>query len=397
MASRNQGQFQGAVILPMLRALLLAAAAAALSACQSLPASGPTGRAIAAGAGLDQGAETYAMVSLDFATTERLRATPPRLLGGLAGSGSVAPIDIIGVGDVVAVSVYEPGGALFGSRGPMGASSGRETFPAQPVDREGRIAVPYAGRVRIAGLNTAEAADAIRRALTGMVANPQVVVNLNQSLSNSVTVLGDAGSPGRYPLSPNTADLLGVLAISGGPRFPIDDTQLTLTRQGRSLTVPLAAVTRLPDENIRLQPGDQLLLQHRPRRISTFGALGAVTQRDMGPGELTLTEALASVGGLNPTAADARMVLIFRFERPEVADMLGIAQAPTPRGVPVVYRLNLAEPEGFFIANNFVMQPDDVIYAPTTTTAELRKFFEFVQTITRVVYDVQVASTLNVN
>ncbi|MFN9251626.1 MAG: polysaccharide biosynthesis/export family protein, partial [Brevundimonas sp.] len=240
-------------------------------------------------------------------------------------------------------------------------------------------------------------ADAIRRALTGMVANPQLVVNLNQSLSNSVTGLGEAGSPGRYPLSPNTADLLGVLAISGGSRFPIDDTQLTLTRQGRSLTVPLAAVTRLPDENIRLQPGDQLLLQHRPRRISTFGALGAVTQRDMGPGELTLTDALASVGGLNPTAADARRVLIFRFERPEVADMLGIAQAPTPRGVPVVYRLNLAEPEGFFIANNFVMQPDDVIYAPTTTTAELRKFFEFVQTITRVVYDVQVASTLNVN
>ena len=91
MASRNQGQFQGAVILPMMRALLLAAAAAALSACQSLPASGPTGRAIAAGARLDQGAQTYAMVSLDFATTERLRATPPRLLGWLAFADAPKP------------------------------------------------------------------------------------------------------------------------------------------------------------------------------------------------------------------------------------------------------------------------------------------------------------------
>jgi hypothetical protein len=92
---------------------------------------------------------------------------------------AMSKLDIIGVGDVVAVSVYEPGGALFGSRGPMGASSGRETFPAQPVDREGRIAVPYAGRVRIAGLNTAEAADAIRRAinLAGTTGTPYLFAN----------------------------------------------------------------------------------------------------------------------------------------------------------------------------------------------------------------------------
>lgn len=381
----------------MKRALLIAAATLSLAACQTLPAAGPTGRAVRADAGVDQGRETYALVDLNYETTERLKTVPIRILGGLAGAGSDAPIDIIGVGDIVAVSVYEPGGALFGTRTGTSVSAGQQSFPAAPVDRDGRVSVPYAGQVRIAGLTSSEAAAAIRRALAGQVANPQVLVNVTQSLSNSVTVLGDVNSPGRYPLAPNTADLLGVLAVAGGSRHSIDDTTLTLTRAGRSVSAPLNAVTTLIDENIRLQPGDQLLVQHKPRRISTFGAVGAVTQRDMGPGEMTLTEALASVGGLNPGMADARMVLVFRFERPEAAQALGIAQAPTPRGTPVVYRLNLAEPEGFFIANNFAMQPDDVIYAPTTTTAELRKFFEFVQTVTRVVYDVQVASTLNVN
>ncbi len=89
--------------------------------------------------------------------------------------------------------------------------------------------------------------------------------------------------------------------------------------------------------------------------------------------------------------------MVFRFERPEVAQALGLTQAPTPRGVPVVYRVNLAEGQGFFVANNFMIQPDDVVYAPRSDSAEARKFFEFVQSITRVIYDVSVTSALNVD
>ena len=46
------------------------------------------------------------------------------------------------------------------------------------------------------------------------------------------------------------------------------------------------------------------------------------------------------------------------------------------------------EASGFFIASNFQIEPDDVIYAPRSSAAEARKFFEFVQSISRVVYDV---------
>ena len=67
---------------------------------------------------------------------------------------------------------------------------------------------------------------------------------------------------------------------------------------------------------------------------------------------------------------------------------------PTIRGVPVVYRLNLEEASGFFTANSFIIQPDDTIYVPRATAAEVRKFFEFVQQITRVVYDISVTNTL---
>ena len=65
--------------------------------------------------------------------------------------------------------------------------------------------------------------------------------------------------------------------------------------------------------------------------------------------------------------------------------------------MPVVYRLNLADPAGVFTAGNFSVRPDDVLYVPRSGAAEARKFFDFVQSITRVVYDVSVTSALSVD
>jgi polysaccharide export outer membrane protein len=106
---------------------------------------------------------------------------------------------------------------------------------------------------------------------------------------------------------------------------------------------------------------------------------------------------MSKVGGLNTNTANARRVLIFRFERPEVAQALGISQPATPRGVPVVYQLDFADAANVFAATNMQVMPEDVIYVPLAGAAEMRKFFEVVQSLTRVVYDVSVTSTLNNN
>ncbi len=140
------------------------------------------------------------------------------------------------------------------------------------------------------------------------------------------------------------------------------------------------------------------------QRVIRFGlvldivsAVGGVARIEMGAGSLNLAGALSRIGGLDTNTANARSVLLFRFERPEVAQALGITQPAERRGVPVVYRLNLEEASGFFTANNVTVQPDDIIYVPRSGSAELGKFFTLVQTVTRVVYDVSVTSTLNNN
>jgi polysaccharide export outer membrane protein len=226
------------------------------------------------------------------------------------------------------------------------------------------------------------------------VANPQVLVAVASSPANGIVVLGEVRTPGRASVTPGAENLLDAIAAAGGPNRNIDDIVVTVNRAGTSYQAPLRKVLSDFNENIRLRRGDQVNLVYAPRRYSSFGALGRVSQVEMPSGTLTLTGALGQLGGLDGTTANAQSVLVFRFERPEVARLAGVALEPTSKGVPVIYRLNLTDPTGFFVANTFEIRPDDVIYVPRSGVTEMRKFFEFVRSITGIVYDVSVTSTL---
>ena len=377
---------------------------AVLAGCSTLPRDGPSGASVNAGATTPEALGSYALVPLTYEVTERIKAVPPQFFGTLALASSDQPADVIGEGDTLAISIFDPSGSLFG--GSLGASSanraatlqgGSQNFNGVVVDRAGNVAVPFGGQVRVQGLTSTQAAAAIRRSLVGKVANPQVLVSVAGNVSNTVNVLGDVRQPGRAPLGVNSDRILDVIAAAGGSARTNDDLIISIQRNGETFTAPLTAVTTQFVENVRLQRGDVVNVQYKPRRISTFGALNAVTQIDMPAGPMTLTGAMSRVGGLNTNTANPRRVLVFRFERPEVAQALGISQPATPRGVPVVYELDFNDAANVFAATNMEIMPEDVIYVPLAGAAEMRKFFEVVQSLTRVVYDVSVTSTLNNN
>ncbi len=370
---------------------------ALLAGCSTLPRDGPSGSTVVKHASSPERQGDYAIVDLDFAMSERLKAAPAQSFSTLALASSEAPTDIIGVGDTLVVSIFEPSSSLFGVSGGSSMQGGNQSLPPLVVDRNGAIPVPFAGSVAVQGLTPAQASAAVRRALIGKVGNPQVIVTTAGNTSNAVTVLGEVRNPGRQPLSANHDRILDVIAAAGGSSRSVYDVNVRIQRAGQTYTAPMSIVTTEFNENVRLQRGDQINLVYQPRRFSSFGAFNAVRRSELPAGPLTLAEALSGVGGLDSNLADAKSVLVFRFERPEVAQALGIQQATTPRGVPVVYRLNLNEGSGFFIASNFQIAPDDIIYAPRSGAAEARKFFEFVQSVTRVIYDVSVTSAINVD
>jgi polysaccharide export outer membrane protein len=372
----------------------------AVAGCSSFPDDGPSTRSVPHEA--RRSGALYGLVDLNYAATQTIASHPPVALAGLAGATSAAPNDLIAEGDAIAVSVFEVGGGgLFGrasvvtqSDGQVVTGDSQQALPRLIVDAEGNLAIPFAGPVHVAGLRAREAADAIRLALRKRAVDPQVSVTVLESRANSVAIIGQVKNAGHIPLSAHNDRLIDVLASAGGPTKPPADLAVVVYRGGRSAEVPLSALLSQPDQNIRLAPGDQIRVLDRPRKYSTFGAFGRDTQTPIEDENLTLASAISRAGGLDTNSAAGRSVLVFRFERPEIAAALGVTRPPTVKGVPVVYRLNFQNPDGLFVANNFDIRSGDLIYAPRADVTELKKFFDLVNTVTQITYNVSVTSVV---
>jgi polysaccharide export outer membrane protein len=68
------------------------------------------------------------------------------------------------------------------------------------ADASGRISVPLAGEVEAAGHSPGEVAKIIEQRLRRYIRNPQVAVNLVETVSQVVTVDGAVHKPGLYPV-----------------------------------------------------------------------------------------------------------------------------------------------------------------------------------------------------
>jgi len=383
-------------IISVVRFALLGLSMLVLAGCASFPDDGPATNQIV-GKAHTAGDKHYDLVRLDYRVAQTVAANPPAPLSTLAGSSSTARLGLIDTGDVLAVSIFQPNseasmldaGALQSTK-----TSPSNNMPGLLVDDSGRVSIPYAGPVEVAGLTPGEAAAAIKQALRGRLINPQVIVNVEGSPANSVTVLGEVKTSGLVRLSPNNDTLINVIAEAGGTLRPTGDVEVAITRMGRTTAAPLNVVLNDPAQNIHLAPRDEVRLVYQPRKFSTFGALTKDMQTPIEDDSLSLAGALSKLGGLDSNTANPAAVMLFRFERPEVARALGLSFDPSAVRVPVVYQLNLRDPSGFFVAQKFEIQPDDIIYVPHADFAEARKFFELVTEVSSVGYDVAVTNTL---
>ncbi|MDB5481511.1 MAG: polysaccharide export protein [Caulobacteraceae bacterium] len=368
----------------------------ALGGCSTLPHDGPSTRSVPRQAA--HGAALYALVDLDYAVTQQIAAHPPVALTGLSHQSSGAPNDLIAEGDALGVSVFEAGGGGLFSHTPeivqLTTGDSQQTLPRLIVDTDGDLVIPFAGPVHVAGLRPAEAAAVIRQALRRRAVDPQVTVTVLESRANSVAIIGQVRNAGHIALSPHNDRLIDVLASAGGPTKQPADLAVVVYRGGRYAEVSLAALMAEPDQNIRLAPGDQIRVVDRPRKYSTFGAFGRDSQTAIEDDTLTLANAMSRAGGLDTYSAAGRSVLVFRFERPEVATALGVTRPPAAKGVPVVYRLDFLNPDSLFVANNFEIRSDDLLYVPRSDITEMKKFFDLINSVTQIGYNVRVTSTI---
>jgi polysaccharide export outer membrane protein len=353
-----------------------------LNGCGIVPASGPTAREVQS-APSSQNLNGIQIVDVSDAVARQLVAEAKKQdFAGTLGDNT-AKEQVFGPGDSIEVSIWEAPPATLFSDATLSsdAVSGAHAtvLPAQIVNLDGTIMVPFAGRVRATGSTAEQLANDIVSRLRGKANHPQVIVRTVRNANSYVTIVGDVTQSARMELSAAGERLLDALASAGGVRHPIEKTTIQMTRGNRVETLPLQSVIQDPRQNVMLRTGDVVTALYQPFSFTVLGATGKNSEVNFETQGITLAQALARSGGLNDARSDPKGVFIFRFEP---ASALHWPQQPvktTSDGlVPVIYRVDLKDPASFFVAQSFPIKNKDLVFVSNGPVAELQKFMNLI-------------------
>ncbi len=226
------------------------------------------------------------------------------LLTFLCMSNAMAQTSYLGNGDIVKITVYGQSDLTTIAR----------------INPQGKIRFPLIGEVVLAGLSTRQAEVKIAGMLQtgGIVKNPQVNIFLEQkkqTVTNSVTILGEVTKPGKYPLegldSGGIESLVDLLAIAGGTNPAAADHLILVKKAGGNVKRNVDLVALLQYGNLSLNHkiagGDIVFVP----KMDMFYIYGEVQR----PGRyrlernMTVMQALSVGGGLTPRGTEKGMVL----------------------------------------------------------------------------------------
>jgi polysaccharide export outer membrane protein len=217
-----------------------------------------------------------------------LTTAPLVASSALAQAPTQAPA-LLGDGDSVRVTVFQQPDLTTEAR----------------ISERGSISVPLIGEVAIAGLTPEGAAARIAdRLVRGkFVINPQVSLSVQQVRSRQVSVLGEVGKPGRYPLDDVSNSLTDVLARAGGISGDGDNTVVVVRNQNGKETrtaIDVSEMYRTGDlsRNMRLENGDVVYVKRAPQ-FYLYGQVQHAGSYRLQP-QMTVMQAISVGGGLTP-------------------------------------------------------------------------------------------------
>ncbi len=179
------------------------------------------------------------------------------------------------------------------------------------VSDDGQVTAALIGAVAIGGLTPAQAAARIAESYRAgqYLVTPQVTVTIVDYQSQLLTVLGEVGRPGRFPIRTRLS-VLDALAVSGG-----------ITEQGASMAYLLrpedSLVTRYEidlDALIQTGAGQQyfqllagdILVVPKAEVFYIYGEVRSPNAYKIKPG-ITVIQALSLAGGLTDKGTDRRI------------------------------------------------------------------------------------------
>ena len=291
----------------------------------------------------------------------------------------IAPQDILGVTVYDHPELSTPQASTFSAGGNTTQTVGQAlTQPytnalpgqsdpfGQTVSTDGSIFFPFIGRLRAAGKTPSQLRDELATRLVPYVRNPQVDVRVLAYRSQKVQVTGEVKTPGPLAVSDVPLTLVDAITRSGGTTGDADIQRVRLTRDHKLYVLDANRMLDRGDttQDVLLQNGDVINVPDRSdSRIFVMGEVKTPTQMPMLKGRLTIADALTQAGGILDTDANPRQIFVMR----------GMKDNPT---TPEIYRLDMTQPDSIMLSSQFQLQPLDVVYVGTASSATFNRVLQ---------------------
>ena len=250
----------------------------------------------------------------------------------------------LGPGDILSIIVWDHPELTI----PAGAERSAEQS-GTVVNENGTIYYPYAGIVRVAGLNVREVRDLLTKALSRVIENVQLEVRMAEFRSKRIYVVGEVRNPGIKRVTDIAPTVLEMVNQADGFTDEADYRNITLTRKEKTYRIDLLALYENGnvEQNVLLESGDVINVPDRQlNKIFVLGEVNNPGSLLMNKSRKTLAEAISDAGDVNNDRADPSQIFIMRGNN----------------GTPEVYHLDARTPDAMLLADRFPLQPRDVIY-----------------------------------
>lgn len=219
---------------------------------------------------------------------------------GSGTTGNETPLDVplgpdyvVGVGDRLTIELW--GGMT-------------QSF-IRTIDRDGRVLLPDAGAIQVAGLTLGKAQNLIEDNLRRQYRGAQVAVTVSGLRSVRVYVVGDVQRPGGYDVS-SLATPLNILYAAGGPTAA-GSLRTVLHYRDKQLLERVDLYDFLlhgiRKEALPFQSGDTFMVPPAGPLVAVSGAVKRPAIYELKEGDSTLAAVLDDAGGLIPSASLAHI------------------------------------------------------------------------------------------
>ncbi len=249
----------------------------------------------------------------------------------------------------------------------------------QRVTTDGMLFYPYAGEIKAAGLTAQELRAEITKRLSDKILNdPQVDVRVTGYNSLKAFISGAVNKPGFVSFDEMPMTIPAAIAAVGGFAEEADPSAMQLRRGDKVYNINYleAFKTNLPLNRMLLKPDDQIFIPalsetQKENRVFVLGEVVRTGAVNVNQGKLSLTEALASAGGLQTTNASSRSIYVIRNTSETQID---------------VFQLNAKNAMALAMGERFNLNARDVVYVDASDLATWNRLINLILPTAQTIY-----------